>query len=189
MFKTERPIFRENALKHYIHNGEKTVLPHFISPPIIILLWCLLGLVASSTAVAWFWHIPVYLNAVGEIGMTINGAEQTPIVVVPLEKSQLSQLHPGMPAQLTVGADRLQWQQPIATIDRMPTSPIELRLRYKLDASMNLLVTQPTAVMLFPLRVALPAHLYQGSIVQVKVQVGEQRLISLLPLLGGLGGV
>jgi hypothetical protein len=189
MFKTERPIFRENALKHYIRNGEKTVLPHFISPPVIFLLWCLLGLVASSIAVAWFWRVPVYLNAIGEIGMTINGAEQTPVIVVPLEKSQLSQLHPGMSAQLTVGAGGLQWQQSIATIDRTPTSPIELRLRYKLDASVNLLVRQPAAVMLFPLRVALPFHLYQGSVVQVKIQVGSQRLISLLPLLGGLGGV
>src|SRR5216683_1856255 len=109
MFKTGRPIFRENALKHYMQNREKTVLPRFISPPITILLWCLLGLLLLSACVAWLWRVPVYLNEIGEIGATANGSVQTPVVVVLLAQSQVSQIHPGMPAQLTLGTSGPQW--------------------------------------------------------------------------------
>jgi len=187
MFKTERPIFRKNALKYYMQNKDKTVLPHFISPPIMFLLWCLLGLLVLSVSVIWLWRVPVYLNEVGEIGTT-SGTAQAPVVVVLLTQSQLSQIHPGMSAQLTLGAGGLQWQQSIVAINPKLMSPSELRQRYGLDTSVNLLVIQPSAVALIPVRFALPLRLYQGSIVQVKIQVRSQRLISLLPFLGSLGG-
>jgi hypothetical protein len=188
MFQTGRSIFRENALKHYMHNGEKTVLPRFISPPIIILLWCLLGLIVFSAGLAWFWRVPVYLNEIGEIGARTGGTSQAPVVVVLLAQSQVSLLHSGMSAQLSVGAKGPQWQQSITTINPTLMSPSQLRQRYSLDASVDLLVTQPSAVALIPVQVALPLHSYLGSIVQIKIQIKTQRLISLLPFLGGLGG-
>lgn len=43
MLKSERAIFREKALRHYMRSREETILPRFLSPQVIILLGACLG--------------------------------------------------------------------------------------------------------------------------------------------------
>jgi len=51
---THRPIFRADALRRYHESRDELVLPRFVAPGTFIVLWVLLGLLASVGAVAWF---------------------------------------------------------------------------------------------------------------------------------------
>jgi hypothetical protein len=44
MPEQKREIFRAQALKHYLRQREKDVLPQFIAPRVVVLLWVILAL-------------------------------------------------------------------------------------------------------------------------------------------------
>jgi hypothetical protein len=54
MSQSQRPLFREHAMQHYLQKREKDILPHFVSPPVFVCAWILLSLaVAVGLLVAW----------------------------------------------------------------------------------------------------------------------------------------
>ncbi|GLV60014.1 hypothetical protein KDH_68370 [Dictyobacter sp. S3.2.2.5] len=42
MMHQRRPIFRQQAIQHYVQKREKDVLPRFVSPLLLLWLWILL---------------------------------------------------------------------------------------------------------------------------------------------------
>jgi hypothetical protein len=60
MLVPNHPIFRQNAVKHYMQSREKDTLPRFISLPIALFLWALLGLLLVVGLLAWYEQIPTY---------------------------------------------------------------------------------------------------------------------------------
>ncbi|MBV8822489.1 MAG: hypothetical protein JO125_12120 [Chloroflexi bacterium] len=58
---SQRPIFRDRAMKHYLQKGEQDVLPHLITPPIFLLLWIVLGLLLIVTV----WLLPGLRGLIG----------------------------------------------------------------------------------------------------------------------------
>lgn len=42
MSPQRRSIFRQRAIQHYIQKREKDILPHFVSPLVLLWLWLLL---------------------------------------------------------------------------------------------------------------------------------------------------
>lgn len=62
---TNQPLFRSNAMKHYMQGREKHTVPRFISLPIMILLWALLALFLASGAFVWSEQVPTYVTTQG----------------------------------------------------------------------------------------------------------------------------
>lgn len=62
---TNQPLFRSNAIKHYMQGREKHTLPRFVSLPIIILLWTLLVLFLATGAWVWGEQVPTYTTTQG----------------------------------------------------------------------------------------------------------------------------
>jgi hypothetical protein len=65
MPELNQPIFRSNALKHYMEGREKHEFPRFISLPITILLWTLLTLFVAATILVWSEQVPMYVTTQG----------------------------------------------------------------------------------------------------------------------------
>ncbi len=185
--ETRRVIFREEALHHYQKGQEQIVLPRFITPPTIAILWCLVIFILIGSVTSWFWRVPAYVTTLGEVGMQQADGQQEMFVLLIVSTDQISRIHVGLPVQLQVGQSGPQWQQHITSFDATLLSPEQIRSGYHLDNAASLLVEQPSAVALVQVAPSL-ATPYSGSIVQAKIQTGTQRIISLLPGLGNLGG-
>lgn len=64
---SRQPLFRAQALRHYVRGREKTVLPRLVAPPVFLCLWLLLGLLLLTTALAWHIQMPRYTRALGAL--------------------------------------------------------------------------------------------------------------------------
>lgn len=60
-----QPIFRSNAIKHYMQGREKHEFPRFVSLPITILLWVLLVLFVIATLLIWSEQVPRHVTTQG----------------------------------------------------------------------------------------------------------------------------
>jgi len=180
-------IYRESALKQYIQGRDKDVLPRLVSPPAFLLLWILLGLFLVCGLLSWSLSVPVYATGTGII-FAGNIQGQTSVVLF-FPASQFSVLHAGQSVHLTANATGLNEQQRIFAVEPDLLSPAEASQRYDLTGALALLVQQPSVAVIVDLNPTLPLSLYQGTLIQAQLQVGSQRLLNLLPLIGnGIGG-
>jgi len=181
MKRQQRAIFREVALKQYQQSQERVVLPRFISPPVVLCLWGLFGLVLLGCTIVWFWRLPTYVTVTGEIVTQIEQGQPTTVVVLIIPANQVDQIHVGYPVRVQLGQDKVQWTQQITTVGAGILSPTTIRSRFGLDGAAALLVQQPSAVALTPISPSMHDVDYTGSIVQASIQIGTRRVISLLP--------
>ena len=187
-----RSIFRGNALKHYMQNRERDVLPRLISPMVFGLYWLLLGVFFVAIGIAWWGEVPIYVMGSGLLVTTSKHVLKTEqndlqaLIFVPVISSQtLPQLSPNAPVLLRLASAQLDGQ--IIRIDPGVVSPTEARKRYKLAGGEALLISVPSLVLHARLTTPLPPSFYVGSIVQGSIQSGSQRILSLLiPGLDGL---
>ncbi|HTI15731.1 MAG TPA: hypothetical protein VL461_14405 [Dictyobacter sp.] len=67
-----RPLFRHNAMMHYMNNEKKKNAPHFLSLPITLCLWlAFVLLILALGFVSWRMQIPVNITGSGVI-TTVN---------------------------------------------------------------------------------------------------------------------
>ena len=191
MTASKRTIFRHKALQQYEQSRNKTVLPCYVSPPIFVCLWILLGLLIIAGVAAWLGQVPTYVAGSGVVldpGSTTQqgGNEGVAVVFVPATPSLT--LRPGLPVQLQIGSTGPQLTTTIATVEPGIVSPNEARDRYALGGVASAVITQPSVVVTARLGPSIPAQVYAGSIVSAQVQVGTRSVLSLLPGLGSLSG-
>lgn len=43
-----RSLFRADAIRHYVENKEKVILPRLVSPTLFFYLWLLIGVLCAS---------------------------------------------------------------------------------------------------------------------------------------------
>lgn len=201
MLVPNQPIFRNNAVKHYMQSRQKDTLPRFISLPLALFLWMLLALLLVVGVLAWFEEIPTYVGGKGVIlregnyaGNTGNVGSQanessnstgaTAAIFLPL--NQAKKLHIGAPVRVDLNTSGPHMQSKIVEID-YGVSPYVALQRYGLDRHYMFLVTEPSVVVLVRLETISPIT-YAGSTLTAEVEVGSRRVISLLPGLGGLVG-
>lgn len=191
MTASKRTIFRHKALQQYEQSRNKTVLPRYVSPPIFVCLWILLGLLIIAGVAAWLGQVPTYVAGSGVVldpGSTTQqgGNEAVAVVFVPATPSLT--LRPGLPVQLQIGSTGPQVASTITTVEPGIVSPNEARDRYALGGVASAVITQPSVVVTARLGPSIPAQAYAGSIVSAQVQVGTRSVLSLLPGLGSLSG-
>ena len=181
----ERQIFRENAIKHYIQNREKDVVLRILPVPAAVFLWVLLGFLFMAGMFTWNERIPTYVSGSGIVQET-SGGDTVAVVFLPSEEA--TALRSGMPVQIHVGTTGPQVQSTILEIEQGITSPETARKNYGLEGNSSSLVTEPTIVIVARLGATVPAHTYAGSSLTANVEVGSQRILSIIPGIGTLVG-
>lgn len=172
----EKTLFRQKAIMAYKRNMEKDVVLRFISWPIIMSLWLLLGVLFLAGLFVWYAQVPVYVNTSG----ILLAQNQTTVAVVFLSPDQSAHLHVGLPAGIQIGSASTQVQSTVVQVEPDIMSPEAIRQRFQLHGSNALLITQPARVAIIKPVTALSATVYAGSNVNARVEIGSQRLLSLL---------
>lgn len=183
MLVPERSIFRPDAIKHYTQNRDKDILPRFVSFPVSVFLWLLLALFIVAGVLAWSTSMPVYANGAG----TVLHEKNEDASVVTFFSPSL-QVRPGLRVLVHVGATGPYIHGKIVQVLPYHISPYVARQRYELAGSSASTINQPSIVALIKLDRNVPLRNYAGTTVTVRVEIGSQRVISLLPFLGGLVG-
>jgi hypothetical protein len=91
--RSTRPVFRAEAVKEYVRSREEVILPRFVSPRTIVLLWSVLGAILLGTAALLTIRLPLYTSATVLAPRGDGGALA---VSVPLDV--LEQVRPGQRA-------------------------------------------------------------------------------------------
>jgi hypothetical protein len=184
-----QPIFRANALKHYMQSGEKTALPRFINLPTMLLLWLLLALLLLEGALAWSNEIPMYISAQGIVlradRQYAGAGHNDAFAFVFLAPGDMHALHPGSFVRVHIGPAGLPVSSELVRVEPGIISPFEACQRYQLGDNCAQLVPQPSVVVLVRIK-GLSAITYAGSQLTADVQVGSQRIITLIPGVGEL---
>ncbi len=186
MSNARRPIFRDAAIKQYIQGRDKDVLPRYVSPPIFLFLWIVVGFCITTGLIAWSTRIPVYVSGLGTVVKEHRSGQMVAIIF--LSPDQRLRVRPGEPAQLQIGTLGPLLKQTVTFVKPNILSPGEARQDYNLDGAISLVVPQPSFVVVVALDARLVSPLYRGSLLRAEIQVGSQRVLSLLPVVGSLFG-
>lgn len=178
MTNSPRSIFREDAVRRYLEGREKSILPRLVSPRTFIYLWLLLGLLSVSSFIAWFTKVPMYASGKA---IVVRLSNQRIVVATFFEPQHLSSLRKTKKLFLNFDA-RSELTTAILAVEPEIISPDTIQKRFALKQ-----IARPSAVaiaQLKPIPENLPATAYLGSVGHAKAEVGSQRIISLLPLIG-----
>lgn len=192
MSATPSTVFRPTALRRYIDDRERAVLPRFVSARAFLVLWLLLGLLAGAAFTAWLARVPVYAAgpAIVVEQPAVHSAASAGVVFVLLLPPEVhDRLHTGQSVLLNLDGTRLR--RPILAIEPEISSPNAARRRFGLDVDLTGAVNRPVAVAVVdpaPLPSGLPASAYAGTLTQAEVEIGTRRALSFVPLIGRLFG-
>ncbi len=177
-------VFRSKALEQYSLRWEKTILPRVVAPPVFLALWILLGLFLIATTFAWLAEVPVYTTGSGvilsqESALTTGSSDAVAAIFLPATTSVT--VKSGESVLVHIGTTGASFTTTVLSIQSHALSPDAIRQQYALSASTGQVVTEPSIVVLVGLGSAISVHTYAGSLVSAQIQVGTQRVLSLLP--------
>ncbi|OUL25479.1 hypothetical protein BV372_27795 [Nostoc sp. T09] len=192
MTNLPRSIFREDAVRRYLEGREKSILPRLVSPRTFIYLWLLLGLLSVSSLIAWFTKVPMYASGKA---IVVRLSNQRIVVATFFEPQHLASLRKTKKLFLNFdvrgvgGASRNENRKShsMITVEPEIISPDTIQKRFVLNSQTAQQITRPSAVaiaQLEPIPENLSAAAYLGSVGHAKAEVGSQRIISVLPLIG-----
>lgn len=180
-----RTIFRQRAVKHYLEGREGDVLPQFISPRSFYLLWVVFALlVISMAAGAYFAKIPIY--ATGSAVAVEENSNGNSSMVAFLPPKYLEELKRGEGDQellVRLGSDGERQAISVSSVIPEVVSPEEAKDRFGLSDAQKSAVRKSAVVTVAPLE-ELPQGLNATRAYQAEVEVGSQRVISLVPVVG-----
>jgi len=190
MSQAQRPLFREHALKHYLQKREKDILPRLVSPPTFICGWFLLCLVVAVGVVAWLEEVPIFVNGSGivlaqEQG-NVSGNGGTVRIFLPASQARL--IHVGETSLLQVGRTGPSFTTRIVHVEPGLLSPDDVHKRYGFNYYGMPVITEPSVAVDVKVKPSVLSRLYAGSPVSAQVQIGTQRVLSLLPGFNSLIG-
>ncbi|HEU4510377.1 MAG TPA: hypothetical protein VFR78_19235 [Pyrinomonadaceae bacterium] len=180
MTPSNRTIFRSGAVEAYMQAKAQTVLPRFIAPPAPLCLWLLLGCLFAVSTLAWLAHVPVYRNGTA----TVKDAE---LIVAFFPPESQSEMRTGQKLSFKLDPAGPPLLRTIESIEPTILSPAQARRRFNLDNASAGVYKSPAAIAIARLgqpSETLPASAYDGVVVEAQVEIGSQRLITLLPVVG-----
>jgi len=188
----KRSIYRDDALLRYARGKDKSILPRFISTYTVAWLWIFLALILAGGLVTCLVRVPIYVSGPAIVIEAAAHGHITPqkfVMVAFLPADSLSHLHVGQNLFVNIDKKTDQLSRPIIAVEPEVSSPHKARRDFLLYGELALAITQPVAVaiaQLEPLPSSQPASSFAGSMYPVSVEIGSQRLISLLPLMDRL---
>lgn len=196
MKNSRRSIFRDDAVRRYVESREQTVLPRLVSPRTFIYLWFLLGLLGMSSIIAWFARVPVYASGSAVVvRWNKKNAPEDIVVAAFFPPQYLSRLRTTQKLFLHFDAMSIsgafqnenRFNRSVIAVKPEISSPDVVQKQFALSSGAAQRITQPAAVViaqLKPIPTGLPASTYLGSVGRADFEVGSQRAVSLLPLIG-----
>lgn len=179
----KRSIFRDKALERYRQNQEKSILPRVVAPPVFLFCWILVIVLSVAVVASWMGQLPSYTTASGVIPsnqlLPDQGSDEA-VAVLLFPVGQTASIRVGLPAQAQIGQAGPNVPCKVSVVDTTLLSPTMVSQQYGIS------VTDPTQVIMVRLGNSVPRHLYAGSHVQVQIQTGSRRLLSLFPLLSNV---
>ncbi|MGH2509288.1 MAG: hypothetical protein ACRDHZ_18055 [Ktedonobacteraceae bacterium] len=181
----EPSIFRENAIKKYRQRQEQGVLLRIASPPAWVLLWATFLLLLGAGGLAWSIEVPISVQAQGvvlEQGATGQTSSEV-IAVLFFLPNQLTNLHTGQSATVSIGSNSnvMNIVGSVGQVETTLVSPNELRSRYHLQGGLAQIIAGPSVPVTIVISSAASAQIYVGSLCHAQIQIGSQRVLSLLP--------
>ena len=185
---TKRKVFRTQALKHYAQNRQKDILPQFISLPIFLLLWILLGTVVVAVFLAWQETIPIYTNVSVVILVDQSKSTATGLLFVP--SNTPAKIEAGQQITLQVKLTGQPFTTNVAFIDFSAITPDAARAQYHLTGDSWLAIQEPSIVVHVYFTPEQAREMKTDKLnVDTQLQVGSRSLLSsLLDLLKGKEG-
>ncbi len=171
------PLFRRQALEHYVQSREQTLLPRLVRPPVFPLLWLLLCLTILALLIAWQAQIPIYVSGSG----IVPGQGTLVLAFLPASPNHTLQIHAGAPVQLQISSSPVQTIH--GTVERIETgvlNPTQILQRYGSGNGISQTVTKPSIVISIKPDAPFLSQHYMGSIFAVQVQIGTTHVLSLL---------
>jgi hypothetical protein len=185
MYTRERSLYRPEAVQRYLSAAQQGVLPRFVAPRVLFVLWLLLGLLLAAGAAAWFVEVPVYASGQAVVVPPSEpGAAGLPsfLVVAFLPAENLAKLRVGQTALVDFVGRGERLANPLTAVLPEVSSPAAARQRFGLDAGTAAAVARPSAVAVARLVRWPPATepaSYVGGVYPVEIEVGSRRLLSL----------
>jgi hypothetical protein len=184
MAMSKKGIFRNKAVRYYMQSQERDILPRFVAPPVVVFLWVLLSLLLASTVLAWLAHVPIRVAGSGVVLDQKQGSSNASgaVAVLFLPATSVGLVRPGQTVQIQIGAS-VPLAATIVTVEPGVKSPNEIKGTY------TQIIAEPSVVALVSLGAGISAQMYAGTPVRALVQIGNQRILSLLPGIGQWIGV
>lgn len=186
MIASRNPIFRDKALKHYIQNKKKDVLPNFSSVPAAIFGWLLLGLLVATGLLAGYGQVPVSITGEGIVLGTGNSAQAGKSGAVALAffaPNVASSLRAGQSVRIQIGDSDQQLSSEIAAVEPGTTSPAAVLARYGQQMTQST-TNQQVVVAILRSSPTFTAMQYIGSVLIIQVNAGTQSLFTALTGIG-----
>ena len=183
-----RSIFRTEAVERHIAAREKSIWPRFIRPRVFFFLWILLALLLLGGALTWLAQVPIYASGraiVAEANPAISENEVTMMAF--LVPPALEHLEAGQSIFLLSEEDNERLELVISEVEADVLSPEMVQEKFLLSDELMRAVPGPVAVAQIrpPAELnGLPITTYVGSTYRIEVEIGSQRVVSLIPYLG-----
>ena len=183
-----RSIFRTEAVERHIAAREKSIWPRFIRPRVFFFLWILLGLLLLAGGLTWLARVPIYASGTAVVAPANPAISRGEVTIIAfLVPPLLERLEAGQSIYLLSEEEDERLELVIREVESRILSPEMVQERYLLPDDLMRVVLGPAAVVeiIPPAQLDnLPITTYIGSIYQVEVEVGSQRVVSLIPYLG-----
>jgi hypothetical protein len=181
------PIFRAEALSHYMERNQKSALPKLVSPRIFLFFWMLLGLSLTGGALTWFAQIPIYASGVAvivDVETTRADKPSETVALIFLPPETLPRLKLGQPVFFKIGDADTRLSRPIREIEPEPLTPNAINQRFALGVGAASKINDARALVIVPIEpvpATRPASTYVGSFYDAQVEIESRRIVQLLP--------
>ena len=184
----KRSIFRTEAVERHIAAREKSIWPRFIRPRVFFFLWILLGLLLLGGGLTWFAQVPIYASGRAVVTQANPTTSENDVTMIAfLVPPALEHLEAGQSIFLIFEEEDERLELAISQVEPEVLNPKMVQEKYLLTDDLMGVVPGPVAVaqMIPPAELNdLPITSYVGSTYRIEVEIGSQRVVSLIPYLG-----
>jgi hypothetical protein len=186
---TSRLIFRPEVVRRYIQEREQVVMPKHLAPSIFIFLWALLGTLIVVLIYSFWIKIPIFTSATAIVqNYSSDSSTSEPLLLVFFPAAYCSTLHHGQLVYYKLSNSTELDKTIIVKIDSTILNPRKAESLLQRYNQTGIRINEPVLIAsaLFAQPVGSMAKNFDGSILNVEIIVGYQRLISFLPVLSEL---
>ncbi|MDY7228265.1 hypothetical protein [Hyalangium rubrum] len=186
MADDRQQIFREKALRLYMANSQKMVLPRLIRPRALGYFWGLIALLGLGAGLLSSVQVPVHVTGRGLIVARDSPTGTELVLLALLPPDSRVDLAPAQHLLARFATNREPLRASVMSVESHVMSPQAIRERFSLDAALSGSVTEPAAVAVARVEFIpgeIPYVAYAGSISHIEVVTGTRRIIDLVPRL------
>lgn len=184
MATVDRSIFRKRAVEKYMQRQEMHVVLRLVSPRMFVFMWMLLLLAVGAGTLVWSIQEPILVQGKGVVVQpkAANGkVGQAIVVLLLLPPDQQANFKTGEPVTITIASSNITFNSTIQNVEAGVMSPAAVTTQLNLPVQLTQTLSGPSVVATAPVQPMSLAKTYLGSQCQVRVQIGMQSVLAILP--------